>query len=115
MYIDKTKQSSEQTELQRLQERAKTKNQTAGSVEKQKRTASGDAVFQVDKSLKQKKTGVYGSATYERPTQDGEELIKDIENQAGMMDAEQMKNNMLFASQTTSPQDYDKLNEDGFP
>lgn len=114
MYIDKTKQSSEQTELQRLQERAKTKNQTAGSVEKQKRTASGDAVFQVDKSLKQKKTGVYGSATYERPTQDGEELIKDIENQAGMMDAEQMKNNMLFASQTTSPQDYDKLNEDGF-
>lgn len=112
MYIDKTKQGSEQTELQRLQER--TKNRTAGSVEKQKRTASGDAVFQVDKSSKQNKTGVYGSATYERPTQDGEELIKDIENQAGMMDAEQMKNNMLFASQTTSPQDYDKLNEDGF-
>ncbi len=112
MYIDKTKQGSEQTELQRLQER--TKNRTAGSVEKQKRTASGDAVFQVDKSSKQNKTGVYGSVTYERPTQDGEELIKDIENQAGMMDAEQMKNNMLFASQTTSPQDYDKLNEDGF-
>lgn len=114
MYIDKTKQGSEQTELQRLQERTKAKSQTAGNVEKQKRTASGDAVFQVDKSSKQKKTGVYGSATYERPTQDGEELIKDIENQAGAMDAEQMKNNMLFASQTTSPQDYDKLNEDGF-
>ena len=48
MYIDKTKQSSEQTELQRLQERTKAKSQTAGNVEKQKRTASGDAVFRVD-------------------------------------------------------------------
>ncbi len=114
MYIDKTKQSSEQTELQRLQERTKSKSQMSGKVEKQKRTASGDAVFRVDHSSKQKKAGVYGSATYERPVQDGADLIEDIENQAGTMDAEQMKNSMLFASQTTSPQDYDKLNEDGF-
>ena len=59
-------------------------------------------------------SGLFGDATYGKPSRDGEEILEDIASQAEVSDATQMKNERLFAVNTTSEEDGRKLEEDGF-
>ena len=73
---------------------------------------ANDAVFSIDKTSR--KTGVFGDATYEKPAKEEKDALQNIENQAGILDATQMKNEMVVASNTTSEEDCDKMQEEGF-
>ncbi len=58
--------------------------------------------------------GIFGEAVYQKPKADAKETLEDIANQAQQKDAVMMKNEMLFASNTTSGKDIEKMEEDGF-
>ena len=70
------------------------------------------SAFQIEKA--ESKSGKFGQATYGKPVAEGEKEIADIQSQAGMGDATQMKNQMVVMSNSASPEDYQKMQEDGF-
>ncbi|MGN0342215.1 MAG: DUF6240 domain-containing protein [Roseburia sp.] len=88
-------------------------NQTAtvSRTEEQKNTTHTENVFQVEQSRKGQK--LMDNPTYGKPRRE-ETTLEDIQEQASGMDAVQQKNEMLFASQTTSEKDAAALEEKGY-
>lgn len=80
--------------------------------EKELQRTSGQTAFSIDSAAR--KNGIFKDAVYNKPKQDAEEIMEEISNQAQAKDATTMKNEMLFASDTTSSKDAEKLEEDGF-
>lgn len=80
--------------------------------EKELSCTSGQAAFSIDSAAR--KSGIFKDAVYNKPKQDAEEIMEEISSQAKSKDAAMMKNEMLFASDTTSSKDAGKLEEDGF-
>ena len=80
--------------------------------EKEPVRVDGQTAFSIDSTAR--KNGIFQEAVYSKPEQNAEEIMEEISNQAQLKDAETMKNEMLFASDTTSSKDAEKLEEDGF-
>lgn len=80
--------------------------------EKEPVRVGGQRAFSIDSTAR--KSGIFKEAVYSKPKQDAEEIMEEISNQAQAKDAATMKNEMLFASDTTSSKDAEKLEEDGF-
>lgn len=80
-------------------------------VEEQKNAGRTENVFQVDQNRKGQ--NFMDSPTYGKPEKDGVTL-EEVQQEISGKDAVQQKNEMLFASQTTSAQDAQKLEEDGY-
>lgn len=78
--------------------------------EEQQNSVRTEAVFQVEQSRKAQ--NLLDNPTYGKPQKEAA-TIEDIQQQASEMDAVQQKNEMLFASQTTSAQDAKELEENG--
>lgn len=99
----------EKTNLLETIQKANTaeKKETSGIEEGRKQTS-----FTIDKEAR--KSGLFGNAVYHKPKKDAESTIEDIADEAEVMDATQMKNEMLFGVNTTTEKDYEKMQEDGF-
>lgn len=81
--------------------------------EKEPVRVGGQTAFTIDRDAR--RNGIWKDAVYNKPKQqDAEEIMEEISNQAQTKDAVMMKNEMLFASDTTSPKDAKKLEEEGF-
>lgn len=102
MKIDK----SNQIELSQI-------NSNQNSTKKEKTdTIGSDTVVSIDRSGK--KVGEVRNATYGKPEKEDKNVLQSIEEQASVQNATQMKNEMVVASNTTSPKDAAKVQEDGF-
>lgn len=80
--------------------------------EKELSAAGVQTTFSIDHAAR--KNGIFKDAVYDKPKQDAETIIEDIASQAQEKDAVTMKNEMLFAVDTTSPEDARRMEEDGF-
>lgn len=78
--------------------------------EEQQNSVRTEAVFQVEQSRKAQ--NLLDNPTYGKPQKEAA-TIEEIQQQASEMDAVQQKNEMLFASQTTSARDAKELEENG--
>lgn len=91
---------------------AGTLNVAAGHKEEVKNQSGNTAVVTIEKS--RKADALLQQATYGKPEKEGGTSLEDIEQQASDMNATQMKNEMLFAADTTSAKDAAAMDEDGF-
>lgn len=78
--------------------------------EEQQNSVRTGSVFQVEQSRKAQ--NLLDNPTYGKPQKEAT-TIEEIQQQASEMDAVQQKNEMLFASQTTSVRDAKELEENG--
>lgn len=80
--------------------------------EKELSSAGVQTTFSIDSAVR--KNGIIRDAVYDKPKQDAETIMEDIASQAQEKDAVTMKNEMLFAVDTTSSEDAKRIEEDGF-
>ncbi len=80
--------------------------------EKELSSAGVQTTFTIDSAVR--KNGIFKDAVYDKPKQDAETIMEDIASQAQEKDAVTMKNEMLFAVDTTSSEDAKRIEEDGF-
>lgn len=94
--------------LENIQKNSAAEKKSSSTAE----VGTSKSAFTIDKSAR--KSGIFGDAVYNKPHKDAETTMQEISQQAQAMDATQMKNEMLFAANTTTEADYDKMQEDGF-
>lgn len=70
------------------------------------------AAFAIDASARE--NGVFGNAVYSKPKKDAEDVMEEFAAEAQVKDAAMMKNEAMFASNTTSKEDAQQLEQNGY-
>ena len=87
--------------------------QVAEKQEKQGTNSIGSsAAFAIDSSARE--NGIFGNAVYSKPSKDAEDVMEEFSAEAEVKDATMMKNETMFAANTTSEEDAKKLEEKGY-